>query len=182
MLTPRIFCFTGDGSSEELTQEKFLGVFYSKEFFLGSSLSRPSYLRGGYGSSFLCLRNYLILSLLLIHFLLTSSQFPKFTGKLDYRSISILFFPSQRLLRTFLNVYFRVTKDFRALTQKICQSAELSVRTSWLTGIFSISMFGNLKLQLIGHRESAFWDVIFSSIAYFFYSHCFLKMCYLVAS
>jgi hypothetical protein len=26
----------------------FLGVFYSKKFFLGSSLSRPSYLRGGW--------------------------------------------------------------------------------------------------------------------------------------
>jgi hypothetical protein len=50
MLTPRIFCFTGDGSSEELTEEKFLGVFYFKEFFLGSFLSRPTYLRGGIGS------------------------------------------------------------------------------------------------------------------------------------
>jgi hypothetical protein len=39
MLTPWIFCFTG-----ELTKEKFLGVFYSKEFFLKSSLARPSYL------------------------------------------------------------------------------------------------------------------------------------------
>jgi hypothetical protein len=47
MLTPRIFCFTEDGSFEELTYQKFLGVFYFKEFFLGVSLSRPSYLRGG---------------------------------------------------------------------------------------------------------------------------------------
>jgi hypothetical protein len=39
MLTVKIFCFTGDGSSEKLTQEKFLGVFYSKELFLGCSLS-----------------------------------------------------------------------------------------------------------------------------------------------
>jgi hypothetical protein len=33
MLTPRLFCFTGDGFSEELTQKKFLGNFptYSKK-------------------------------------------------------------------------------------------------------------------------------------------------------
>jgi hypothetical protein len=33
MLTPRIYCFTGDGSSEELTKEKFLGNFptYSRK-------------------------------------------------------------------------------------------------------------------------------------------------------
>jgi hypothetical protein len=47
MLTPQIFCFTEDGSSEELTLKNVLGVFYSNEFFLGSFLSRPSYLRRG---------------------------------------------------------------------------------------------------------------------------------------
>jgi hypothetical protein len=46
MLTPRIFCFTGDGFSEEVNLGKIPRSFYSKEFFLGSSLSRPSYLLG----------------------------------------------------------------------------------------------------------------------------------------
>jgi hypothetical protein len=32
MLTPRIFCFTEDGSSEELTKEKFLGMFIPWNF------------------------------------------------------------------------------------------------------------------------------------------------------